>query len=91
MSGRRLRIHGRVQGVLYRAWAVETARTLGLSGWVRNRGDGSVELAAWGTDAALDILLARCREGPPSAQVERIDVEPDEGEPPDGFRKAPTH
>jgi acylphosphatase len=90
MTGRRLRIHGRVQGVFYRAWAVGEAQALGLSGWVRNRRDGTVELAAWGSDDALDALLARCREGPPSAQVERIDVAPDEGEAPDGFAKAPT-
>jgi acylphosphatase len=90
MTGWRLRIHGRVQGVFYRAWAIETARSLGLKGWVRNRADGTVELAAWGPEGALDALLARCREGPPAAQVERIEVRDAPGEAPDGFSKAPT-
>lgn len=90
MTGRRFRIHGRVQGVFYRAWAIEAARALGLTGWVRNRSDGTVEVAAWGGEEALDRFLARCREGPPSARVERIDLEPEAGDPPEEFRKAPT-
>jgi len=90
MSGRRFTIQGQVQGVFYRAWAVETARSLGLAGWVRNRRDGSVELAAWGPDEALDALLARCREGPPAARVERIELAPEEGSAPEGFSTAPT-
>ena len=90
MSGRRFTFHGRVQGVFYRAWVVETARSLGVAGWVRNRRDGSVELAAWGPDEALDALLAHCREGPPPARVERIEVAPEEGPAPEGFSKAPT-
>ncbi len=85
-----LLIRGRVQGVGFRWFVRERARRLGLAGWVRNRSDGTVELAAWGSDDALEALLARCREGPPSARVERIDVEPEEGEPPSGFGKAPT-
>lgn len=43
LVARHLMIHGRVQGVWYRAWAVETARQLGLAGWVRNRSNGCVE------------------------------------------------
>ena len=90
VSGRTLRIHGRVQGVWYRAWASETARALGLAGWVRNRGDGTVELMAWGEEAALDSLYRACLEGPPAAQVERIEVTAAEGEPPADFRTLPT-
>ncbi|MCC7272994.1 MAG: acylphosphatase, partial [Alphaproteobacteria bacterium] len=63
----RLRIAGRVQGVWYRAWTVETAQALGLRGWVRNRADGSVEALLIGPAAAVDAMAARCRQGPPKA------------------------
>jgi len=89
LSGRTLRIHGRVQGVWYRAWASETARGLGLAGWVRNRRDGTVELAAWGQEVALDALYRACLDGPPAAQVDRIEVAAAEGEPPQDFRTLP--
>jgi acylphosphatase len=90
VTGRGHRIHGRVQGVFYRAWASETARALGLTGWVRNRRDGTVELAAWGEEAALDALYRSCLAGPPAARVERIEVTAAEGHPPDAFRTLPT-
>jgi acylphosphatase len=90
MIGRRLRIVGGVQGVFYRAWAVDQARALGLKGWVRNRTDGSVEALAFGKPEAVDEFIARCREGSPSAQVERVDVELADGAPPEDFRKVPT-
>jgi acylphosphatase len=90
MIGRHLRITGRVQGVFYRGWAVEQARSLGLKGWIRNRSDGSVEAVAFGEPQAVDEFIARCREGSPSAQVERVDVEVADGEPPTDFRTAPT-
>jgi acylphosphatase len=86
VTGRRFTIHGRVQGVFYRAWASETARGLGLAGWVRNQRDGSVELAAWGPEEALDALYTKCLEGPAAARVERIEVAAAEGEPPEDFR-----
>ena len=85
-----LRIHGRVQGVWYRGWAVDTARSLGLDGWVRNRRDGSVELLARGAEPALAALIERCREGPPSARVDRIEVGDSEEEVPGGFAQRPT-
>jgi acylphosphatase len=88
--GRRLRIFGRVQGVFFRGWAVEQARGLGLKGWIRNRGDGSVEALAFGLPEAVDQFIAKCREGPSSAKVERVDVEAAEGEPPADFRTAPS-
>jgi acylphosphatase len=90
VNGRLLRIHGRVQGVFYRAWAIGEAQALGVKGWVRNRRDGSVEVAAWGSDEALDSLLIRCRQGPPEARVERIDVIDADGAPPPDFTKAAT-
>jgi len=70
---RRLGISGRVQGVGYREWALRTARSLGLKGWVRNRSDGSVEAVVCGDAAALDQLVEACRAGPPMARVDAID------------------
>jgi acylphosphatase len=91
MSGCRVRIHGRVQGVCFRNWAMERARALGVRGWVRNRRDGSVELVAYGDDEAVGALTADCRTGPPGARVKRIEVEIAEGEgPPAGFRVTAT-
>ena len=81
---RRLLIHGRVQGVFYRGWSAEQARALGLKGWVRNRSDGSVEMLLEGEQKAVEEMVARCRQGPPAAAVERIDVEEsDEPAPPE--------
>jgi acylphosphatase len=71
---RHLVIHGRVQGVFYRGWAVGKARELGLAGWVRNRGDGTVEAVVEGDESAVERFIALAREGPPAASVERIDV-----------------
>ena len=87
---KRLRIHGLVQGVFYRAWSRETAAALGLRGWVRNRADGTVEMLVAGDEAAVERMIERCREGPPSARVDRIDVEESEEEPPVGFEGRPT-
>lgn len=80
MSGRRLRIHGRVQGVFFRNWTADKARALGVGGWVRNRRDGSVEVLACGEDEAVEALIAACRTGPPAAEVERIEVEIADGD-----------
>ena len=71
-----LRIHliitGRVQAVWYRGSAQKTARRLGLSGWVRNLPDNSVELVAEGPTGQLDKLVKWCQEGPPLAHVTDI-------------------
>ena len=87
---RRLRIHGDVQGVFYRAWSCDQARTLGVSGWVRNRADGSVEMLLYGEEAAVAAMIDRCREGPPAARVNRLDVEETREAAPAGFEKRPT-
>jgi acylphosphatase len=88
---RRLQVYGRVQGVAYRAWTVQTAQALGVRGWVRNRRDGSVEALLVGAEAAVARLIEACRRGPPAAQVARIDIS-DPG--PSGtiadFRQLPT-
>ena len=90
MSGRRLRIYGRVQGVFFRNWTADKARALGVRGWVRNRLDGSVELVADGEEEAVEALVAACLVGPPAAKVERIEVEIVESEGPSGFRVEAT-
>lgn len=68
-----LRIHGRVQGVAYRAQMQREAHALGLSGWVRNRGDGTVEACVWGPQAQVQRLLDWAQRGPPGARVERVE------------------
>ncbi|HHJ38573.1 MAG: acylphosphatase [Methylothermaceae bacteria B42] len=68
-------VSGKVQGVFYRATAVEVARSLGLKGWVRNLPDGRVEMVAEGEPEALNQLLDWCRQGPPAARVDKVDVE----------------
>ena len=89
-EGRRLRIFGQVQGVFFRAWTMQQAQLLGVKGWVRNRRDGSVEVEAFGEEAAVEALIAKCRQGPSQARVERMSVEDIGGEAPSGFRAAPT-
>jgi acylphosphatase len=90
MIARRIFVRGHVQGVFYRGWCVTTARVLGLSGWVRNRGDGTVEILAWGSDQAVNALIERCREGPPAAIVEAVEVSEAEAEPSVGFEARPS-
>ncbi|HXV74400.1 MAG TPA: acylphosphatase [Sphingomonadales bacterium] len=86
----RVRITGRVQGVFFRAWAKEKAEAFGVQGWIRNRLDGDVEALFIGEAAAVDRLLAACREGPPTAQVDEVKTEPAQGLAPAGFEIKPT-
>jgi len=65
---------GRVQGVAFRAYAVDEATRLGLAGWVRNRMDGTVEARAEGRPEAVQAFVAWCRHGPPAARVEEVEV-----------------
>lgn len=90
MMAKRLRIAGRVQGVGYRAWMVREARRLGVFGWVRNRGDGSVEALVHGDPAAVEELLRACRRGPAGAVVTLIREDLAEPEDEPMFRSAPT-
>ncbi len=69
-------IHGRVQGVGYRAWTVGQARQRGLRGWVRNRAEGTVEAVFSGDSAAVESMIKACYEGPHAARVEGIDRRP---------------
>jgi len=82
MQRRHVFISGRVQGVYYRLRAQETAVKCGVTGWVRNLRDGRVEAVFEGKDAAVEEMLSWCRQGPPAASVERVEVveEPYQGE-----------
>jgi acylphosphatase len=73
-SRAQIRIRGRVQGVYYRASMVQEAQKAGLAGWVRNCEDGAVEAVAEGSRPAIESLLAWCRQGPPGARVDSVDV-----------------
>ena len=89
MPALRLMIFGRVQGVGYRAFVAEEGRRLGVTGWVRNRSDGSVEAVVSGDGRAVAAMLAACRRGPRFSAVERIEEEPCE-EAAGGFEIRPT-
>lgn len=86
----RLRISGRVQGVGYRAWAARQASLLALSGWVRNRRDGSVEAVIAGSEDAVREMVGRCHRGPALARVAAISQAVEGTVPDPGFRQLPT-
>jgi acylphosphatase len=91
-TAKRLIITGHVQGVGYRAAFAALASSLGVSGWVRNRRDNSVEACISGDANAIDTLVTWARRGPPAARVENVQIT-DSEEPAarDGkFRIAPT-
>jgi acylphosphatase len=75
-----LRIAGRVQGVGYRDFVRGEADARGLTGWVRNRRDGTVEAMVSGAADAVDELIAACWRGPPGARVADIQIEPAPGD-----------
>lgn len=84
-------ITGRVQGVWFRGWTKQEAERLCLSGWVRNRTDGSVEAVFAGPADAVADMLSRCHKGPPAARVDHVVVS-DTDDWPDGagFVSRPT-
>jgi len=88
MAGHLL-ITGRVQGVGYRFSLRQQALRLGLTGWVRNRHDGSVEAMVAGTPDAIAALAAWAHRGPPAAKVDAVTESPAEGDF-DGFELLPT-
>ena len=86
----RLRIEGRVQGVWYRAWTMQTAHAAGLDGWVENRRDGSVEVALSGPGDVVDAMIRDCWQGPPAARVSNIHIEPEGKDIAPGFHQRGT-
>lgn len=83
-------ISGKVQGVCYRAWTVETAANLGIDGWVRNCRNGTVEAVFSGEESAIEQMLHTCKDGPPAAMVHSIDVTVTDTLPEAGFKQLPT-
>ncbi|OGS96697.1 MAG: acylphosphatase [Gallionellales bacterium RIFCSPLOWO2_02_60_31] len=75
----RLVIYGHVQGVFFRDSMRRKAQNLAVTGWVRNRSDGSVEAVVQGEPADVDAIVCWARRGPERAQVERVEIEPHEG------------
>lgn len=65
-------VHGRVQGVGYRDAAVQAAFELAVTGWVRNRAQGTVEIVVQGTPDAVERFVQWCRRGPPLARVAHV-------------------
>ena len=92
MKSVRVRIEGRVQGVAYRAWTERQARSLALSGWVRNRRDGSVEALFCGPGETVGQMLVACRNGPVAADVSlvRVLAEDEPAPTPSTFEVRPT-
>lgn len=88
-TAKRLVITGRVQGVGFRFTMQRKARELELTGWVRNRYDGSVEAVIQGASAAVETMIAWARRGPPSAVVAGVEVSDVSGDYA-GFESRPT-
>jgi len=82
----RVKIRGRVQGVFFRAETRARAESLGLSGWVRNARDGTVEAVFEGEPERVDSMVDWCRRGPGGARVEEVEVVEEEPAEERGFR-----
>lgn len=82
----RIVVRGIVQGVLFRASMSEVARKNGVSGWVRNRVDGSVEAHVEGEEEAVTRVIEWARHGPPRARVDSVSVVPSRVRNMRGFR-----
>ncbi|MFQ6553479.1 acylphosphatase [Aestuariibius insulae] len=77
-----IRVTGRVQGVGFRAFTRDEARSRNLSGWVRNEPDGSVSALVGGSPADVGDFLTALRRGPPAAKVDTVETDP--ADPPAG-------
>ncbi|HEY1289674.1 MAG TPA: acylphosphatase [Burkholderiales bacterium] len=91
MISRKLSITGRVQGVGFRDALCVEAQARSLTGWVRNRTDGSVEALVQGPPERVAELVAWARRGPPASRVDEVRVAASDGEPPHArFERRPT-
>jgi acylphosphatase len=89
MIARRVVIRGRVQGVGFRYAFADEAQARSLSGWVRNRRDGSVEALVVGPESEIEAIIAWARRGPPAARVAEVTVEAS-SESAESFEIVPT-
>jgi acylphosphatase len=87
MIAHRIFIAGHVQGVFFREWTVSRAREIGISGWVRNRSDGRVEVYAKGDQKQLDRFVSKLREGSPASKVDSLEIEVTSIERCEGFMR----
>lgn len=69
-----IKIYGLVQGIFFRATAKEQANKLGITGFAKNMSDGSVYIEAEGEEKTLDKFINWCHQGPPLAQVEKVEI-----------------
>jgi acylphosphatase len=83
---RRVVVSGRVQGVFFRASCTRAARAEGVTGWVRNRSDGTVEAVFEGPEGAVQRMVAWCADGPPEARVTGVEVVEEDPTGEVGFR-----
>lgn len=90
MFARTILVQGHVQGVFFREWTVGKARERGLSGWVRNRKDGRVEIYAVGDEPSLSWFIKRFHEGSPASRVDAVEVSKAEVVPTNGFVRRGT-
>jgi acylphosphatase len=86
-----VKIEGRVQGVYYRAWTYDTARSLGLDGTVRNTNDGGVEAVFSGPANIVADMLRRCEDGPADARVTKVTILKEGGSVAPGFKVLGTN
>jgi len=86
MIRRRVIVHGFVQGVFFRDTVRRRAVASGVSGWVRNNADGTVEAVFEGEGDEVERLVELCREGPRDSRVDRVDVVAEDPEGTTGFR-----
>jgi acylphosphatase len=86
----RLKIVGDVHGVGYREFAIIEANKRSLTGWVRNRSDGTVEVVASGPTKEIEAFVGQCMRGPPGARVKNVEMGPAEAPDTIGFKRRPT-
>ena len=79
-----------MQGVGYRAWAMQTAVRLGVRGWVRNRADGSVETLVMGHEPAVAAMVEACQRGPRAASVTDVTISEADDDGSTDFTAHPT-